>query len=134
MALQSSGAISIENIRTELGQAQANSSLRSLSSLAGKSTPDAMSEFYGYSNVTSTAIFLVEPGVESQEMVCEHGGGEFQVYWSGSGCPTTGATLYNDASLTEVFDGKYLWWKSYECNVGYYIMDNGFIEGTVNCE
>ena len=133
MALQSSGAISIDNIRTELGQAQANSSLRSLSALAGKSTPDAMSEFYGYSNVTSTAIFLVETGVEDQGAVCEHGGGEFQVYWSGSGCPTTGATLYNDAALTETFDGKNLWWKSYQCSVGWYIMGNGFIEGQVGC-
>lgn len=47
MALQSSGAISISQIRTELGSA--SGSLRTLSSLAGKAVPDAMSEFYGYS-------------------------------------------------------------------------------------
>jgi hypothetical protein len=47
MALPPSGQISINQIRTELGTA--NGSLRSLSSLAGFSTPDAMSEFYGYS-------------------------------------------------------------------------------------
>jgi hypothetical protein len=46
MALPSSGQISISQIRTELGTS--NGSLRYLSSLAGKSTPDAMSEFYGY--------------------------------------------------------------------------------------
>ena len=47
MPLPSSGAISISQIRTELGTS--DGSLRNLSSLAGKSTPDAMSEFYGYS-------------------------------------------------------------------------------------
>lgn len=48
MALQSSGAISVGQIRTELGSA--SGSIRTLSAAAGKSTPDAMSEFYGYSN------------------------------------------------------------------------------------
>ena len=48
MALQSSGAISISQISTELGSA--SYSLRTLSAAAGKATPDAMSEFYGYSN------------------------------------------------------------------------------------
>ena len=50
MPLQSSGAISISQIRTELGSS--SYSLRTLSAAAGKSTPDAMSEFYGYSNVS----------------------------------------------------------------------------------
>ena len=48
MALQSSGAISISQIKSELGSA--SNSLRTLSSQAGKSTPDSMSEFYGYSS------------------------------------------------------------------------------------
>lgn len=48
MALQSSGAISINDIRNELGTS--DGSLRNLSATAGKSTPDAMSEFYGYSH------------------------------------------------------------------------------------
>ena len=47
MALQSSGAISISQIKTELGSC--SNSLRALSAAAGKSTSDAMSEFYGYS-------------------------------------------------------------------------------------
>ena len=47
MALQSSGAISVGQIRTELGSS--SGSIRTLSAAAGKSIPDAMSEFYGYS-------------------------------------------------------------------------------------
>jgi hypothetical protein len=48
MALQTSGPISISNIKAELGST--SNSLRALSAAAGKSTPDAMSEFYGYSS------------------------------------------------------------------------------------
>lgn len=131
MAIPSSGPLSITTIRTELGQAQGNNSLRTLSSLAGKSSPDAMSEFYGYS--PSTAIFFVNNGTVNDRDACSLGGGEFQLYWSGSGCPSTGNTLYTDSSLTTPFNGEYMWWKSYECNAAYYIMDNGFIEGTQSC-
>lgn len=50
MALQSSGAIAVSQIKTELGNA--SGSIRTLSAAAGKSTPDAMSEFYSYSNAS----------------------------------------------------------------------------------
>ncbi len=53
MALQSSGAISISQIQAELGGSY---SLRELSAAAGFSTPDAMSEFYGYS--ASTTVYI----------------------------------------------------------------------------
>ena len=46
MTLVSSGQISIDDIRNEIGTS--NGSLRALSSLAGFSTPDSMSEFYSY--------------------------------------------------------------------------------------
>lgn len=46
MPLPSSGAISIGAVRTELNVGTSN--LRGLSSLLGKSTPDSLSEFYGY--------------------------------------------------------------------------------------
>ena len=43
------------SIKTELGlAATTNISLRSLSSTAGKASPDAMSEFYGYANASIT--------------------------------------------------------------------------------
>ena len=47
MTLQSSGAISMSQIGTELSNA--SRSLRTLSAAAGKSTPDSFSEFYSYS-------------------------------------------------------------------------------------
>jgi hypothetical protein len=50
MPLPSSGPLGINAIRNELGTS--NGSLRYLSSLAGFGTPDAISEFYGYSSAT----------------------------------------------------------------------------------
>jgi hypothetical protein len=59
MPLPSSGAISISQIRTELGTS--SGSLRTLSSLAGFSTPDAMSEFYGYSAAVTVNVNVYVP-------------------------------------------------------------------------
>jgi hypothetical protein len=56
MALPSSGPLSISAIRNEEvnnGGFASSYSLRQLSSNAGKSTPDSISEFYGYSASTS---------------------------------------------------------------------------------
>lgn len=60
MALQSSGAISISEIKTELGSS--SNSLRSLSSLAGFSTPDSMSEFYGFAASTNSHYLSFDRG------------------------------------------------------------------------
>ena len=55
MALQSSGAISLSDIKTELGSSA--NDFRSLHAAAGFSTPDSISEFYGYSAApTLTAV------------------------------------------------------------------------------
>lgn len=52
MALPGSGQLSLGDIAGELGVSLSNVSLRSMSSTAGFSTPDSVSEFYGYSGVT----------------------------------------------------------------------------------
>lgn len=57
MALQTSGAISINNIKGELSST--SNSLRALSAAAGFSTPDAMSEFYGYASFNPRDHFNV---------------------------------------------------------------------------
>lgn len=54
MPLPTSGQLSFSAIATELGLSLSNLSLRSMSNTAGFSTPDSMSEFYGYSNITYT--------------------------------------------------------------------------------
>lgn len=61
MGLQGSGAIRLSQIRNELSSINGSYSLRSLSSSAGKGTPDAMSEFFGYSLATPVTVTVHEP-------------------------------------------------------------------------
>lgn len=58
MALPSSGQLAFSAMATELGVAGALS-LRGMSSLAGKSTPDSVGEFYGYSAAPATALLTI---------------------------------------------------------------------------
>lgn len=51
MALPSSGPLSINDIRVELAASSTNQSLGTFSDTAGFTAPDAVSDFYGYSNV-----------------------------------------------------------------------------------
>lgn len=112
MALQSSGPISIDNIRTELGQAQANSSLRSLSALANKSTPDAMSEFYGFSAATAYSLLMGDGGngYGDWSQACAEAYDPITLY-SSSTSLAVGVTLYTDNTLTSTFSGNG-WYKS----------------------
>lgn len=65
MALQSSGAISISQIKSELSTGE--NSLRNLSSIAGKSTPDSMSEFYGYSHAPAYVTMSMPYGGQTYD-------------------------------------------------------------------
>jgi hypothetical protein len=58
MALPSSGTLSINDIRSYLGST--NGSLRALSNAVGFSTPDKISDFYGYSN--TLVVFTPDSG------------------------------------------------------------------------
>lgn len=132
MALQSTGAISINDIRLELGQSQTNSSLRTLSSLAGKSAPDAMSEFYGFSAATAYTFYMGDgqQGYEDSEQACSEAYDPITLYSSDTSL-STGVELYTDNTLTTSFAGQDLWYK-YGTNV--YAIDNrGVITGVRSC-
>jgi hypothetical protein len=60
MCLPSSGQISINDIRNELGLS--TGSLRDLSAAVGWGTPDAMSEFYGYCNAPGSFTLYQDDG------------------------------------------------------------------------
>ena len=103
MALQSSGPISIGDIRTEIGSS--SGSLRTLSAAAGKSTPDAMSEFYGYSSVTltsfSSSINSNFFGVCSEPITATY-------YHDGSFTyPDVGDTVYSNSSGSSYLSSGY---------------------------
>ena len=56
MALQSSGQISLNDIRIELGASTSNVSLGAMSDTAGFAAQDAISDFYGYSHSACTSF------------------------------------------------------------------------------
>ena len=114
MSLPSSGPISGSQIGTAVG-ASAPYSLRSMSATAGFSTPDAMSEFYGYSPpvVNSATIWFNniqdgDPpypyGYVDAGTACSSGGSSganATVYYTGT--LGNGTVLYNYSNLTQNF-------------------------------
>ena len=96
MALQSSGTISLDDIRIELGLSQSNVSLGSMSNTAGFADPDSMSEFYGYLHLTS---FISSDGINPYDFACAAGLNE-TYYHSGSGSPSIGDYVYSDSNGT----------------------------------
>lgn len=110
MALQSKGAISISEIKTELGSAR--NSLRTLSSLAGKSTPDAMSEFYGYSNAAYVPIILGGAPFQEPEEACNVATdwGTNTFYYLETGAGYVGARLYYTESSDFPVDFEDSYW------------------------
>ena len=71
MALQSSGQISISDIKAELGST--SNSLAALSVAAGKTAPHSMSEFYGYS------------AAEVNDYFYDFAEGDNGIYYTGNG-------------------------------------------------
>ena len=57
MTLQSSGAISLSQIKEELNNT--SNSIRTLSAAAGKSQPDSFSEFYGYNAAPTSYTYSI---------------------------------------------------------------------------
>jgi hypothetical protein len=94
MPLPSSGALGIGAIRTELGSS--SGSLRTLSSLAGFSTPDAISEFYGY----NTGLLL---HLRANNSSSYPGSGTTWFDISGNG---NHGTLTNRSAINPVWNGS----------------------------
>lgn len=97
MALPPSGPLSINQIRTELGSA--SGSLRTLSSLAGFSPPDSISEFYGYS--PGDADFLLN--LDAANSSSYSGSGTTWADISGKG---NNGTLTNRSAINPVWNSS----------------------------
>ena len=138
MALPSSGQLSLNDIRVELQEAQANSSLGTLSNLAGFTDPDAVSDFYGYSYANYNTVSIINTQYSDSQDACDDTGeDDLTLYFSGTGgtpvCPATGDTLYTNSTLTTVFNGGSNWYRSNECMGAYFILSDGFVEGAADC-
>ena len=101
MALPSSGALSISAIKTELGST--SNSLRALSAAAGKSIPDAMSEFYGYSNIPSLVTSGLVLHLDAGNATSYPGSG---TTWTDLSPSATNATLVNGPTYSTVGSGS----------------------------
>ena len=132
MALPGSGPISINDIRVELSQAQANSSLRALSALANFSSPDAMSDFYGFSASTSYTFLAGDGGggYADWNQACSEAF-EPKTLYSASTSLAVNVYLYTDNTLSSPFDGGSLWYKS--GSSVYEIRDGGKIDAVRGC-
>ena len=106
MTLPSSGQISINDIRVELGASATNQSLRAFSNTAGFTTPDAISEFYGYSNLTS---FSYNSEGSEEGSACSLESTEDTAYHDGSGTyPVANDRVYsNSTGTTSLSDANY---------------------------
>ena len=96
MALPTSGPLSFSAIANELGTPLSNVSLRGMSNSAGFSTPDAVSEFYGYSG---GGLIAVSWGYSSRNIgrSCT---ALFTTFYADSSSPNTATAVYTDASGT----------------------------------
>jgi hypothetical protein len=129
MALPSSGALSISQIKTELGSA--SNSLRTLSGLAGFSTPDAISEFYGYSSLT--AITLSEIGFNDTEQGCSEGStGETLSYYSSTDPVAVYSYIYDNNR--DIFNGNNQWFYYPSGTKLIQIAEDGKVTDTYSCE
>lgn len=93
MTLQSSGPISLSEIAAELG-VSSSTSFRSMSSMAGFSTPDLFSDFYGYSAFS----FSVSPS----SLLYEWDGSPCGDYWFS--VTANGAWYLVEDPYSEIYD------------------------------
>ena len=100
MALPSSGPLSINDIRVELGASSTNQSLGTFSDTAGFASPDAITDFYGYSNVTLTSFYLTTSTSKFSDDVCGVVT-TVNLWHNGSNTlPGNGDTVYQNSSGT----------------------------------
>ena len=97
MALPSSGQLGINRIRIELGASATNQSLRAFSNTAGFSSPDKITDFYGFTNLTSFLGSALQGGTKN---ICS-ANTNITYYHNGSG--TT--PVVNDIVYTNLFTG-----------------------------
>jgi hypothetical protein len=130
MALQSSGAISLSQIKTELGSSA--NDFRTLHAAAGFSTPDSISEFYGFSASTEFTFYAGDGqnGFGDYASACAEAYDPITLY---AAVATLGnnLTLYTDNTLSTAFNGGGLWYKS--GNTVYEIPDGGKITAQRGC-
>ncbi len=107
------------------------------------STPHAMNEWYSYDQDyvqwRSFDMFSGE-GFEDAYSACVSEEGDSQTFYfddgatgTGTACPPTSVTIYEDDGLSTAFDGQNLWWHSNACGRAYHITDTGDLDELAGC-
>jgi len=105
MALQSSGQISLNDIRAELGASTTNVSLGAMSDTAGFAAQDKISDFYGYS--AGGTSFSAGPKQTSSGFACFQSQ-NVTYYHNGSGSdPASNDYIYTDSAMTTIVGSGY---------------------------
>lgn len=129
MALQSSGQITLDDIRTELGLSQSNVSLGDMSDDAGFSAPDQMSDFYGYSDTPTLVSFSSSKNPSTTTVSACSASVSWTYYHDGSaGLPQSGDTVYTSSAGTTTVSNGYR-----RTAFGYYYTLNGTITTNGPC-
>ena len=97
MPLPINGHLSFSAIANEIGFSLQSVSLRSMSNTAGFSIPDAVSEFYGYSNLTYTfylgMVYSVDPCSPSSLTYDIYKGSDMKYYADQGGTYVLASTI-----------------------------------------
>ena len=98
MALPSSGPLSINDIRVELGASSTNQSLGTFSDTAGFASPDAITDFYGFSSRSSA--FRYNGTVGKPAFECDISRAITTQFWHNGSftLPANGDTCYTSAA------------------------------------
>jgi len=100
MSLPTSGPISLNDIRVELGASSTNVSLGTMSDTAGFLAPDKVSDFYGYPPLIS---FYITTGAYKNTDFCGIST-PVEKWHNGSAIlPTVGDTIYSNSTGTTVY-------------------------------
>ena len=103
MALPSSGPLSINDIRVELGASSTNQSLGTFSNTAGFAAPDAISDFYGFS--ASLTGFTGSASQGGSKFICNQSLNTSYWHNGSSAYPTVGTTIYTNSGGTATIGG-----------------------------
>ena len=98
MALPTTGPLSINDIRVELGASSTNQSLGTFSDTAGFASPDAITDFYGFSSRASA--FRYNGTVGKPAFECDISRAITTQFWHNGSftMPSNGNTCYTSAA------------------------------------
>lgn len=122
MALPTSGPLSFSMIAEQL-QLSSPYSLRNMADIAGFSTPNTVSEFYGYDPGSDPILFFISSPVNDPAKICiEKTNCCTSVWHNGTNLfPEVGNIVYEDASgtipLSPFEDNIFFGMNEFECGV-----------------